>query len=79
MSFVDVYGSLLTPFVLKYKEAKNEKGRSAVLKNAADAVSESKDLMEEEAGQIPKDLKAVRELFSLSFVFLLILYMSGRQ
>jgi hypothetical protein len=64
MSFSKVYASLLLPFVEKYKEAKNEKGRTAVVKNAADAVLKSKNLLEEEGANLPKDLLGVR-IFSL--------------
>lgn len=68
MSFIKVYSDVLTPFVVKYKEAKNEKGRAAILKNAADAVLESKNLLEDNGGALPKDLKGVRFiLFSVNF------------
>lgn len=60
MTFSKAYGTLLHPFVEKYQLAKNEKGRNEVVKNAADAVTESKNLLEDEGDDLPKDLKTVR-------------------
>jgi hypothetical protein len=60
MSFSEVYGDILLPFVEKYKEAKNEKNRAQVVKNAADAVSSSSQLLENQGVDLPKDLKSVR-------------------
>jgi hypothetical protein len=60
MSFSEVYGDILLPFVENYKEAKNEKNRAQVVKNAADAVSSSSQLLEDQGVNLPKDLKSVR-------------------
>jgi hypothetical protein len=64
MSFIKVYSSVLSPFVAKFKEEKNEKGRNTVVNNAADAVKKSKDLLEDADG-LPKDLQTVRICFFL--------------
>jgi hypothetical protein len=60
MAFSEDYGGILLPFVEKYKSAKNEKARKAILKTAADAVSKSRDLLEDDATELPKDLPTVR-------------------
>jgi hypothetical protein len=60
MTFTDDYAGILLPFVEKYKTAKNEKARKAVLKNAAEAVSKSRDLREDNVTELPKDLPMVR-------------------
>lgn len=64
MAFSKHYANVLLPFVQKYEDAKNLSGRAEVLKNAAEAVSKSKEMMEDEGAlaDLPKDLKAVREL-----------------
>ena len=59
MAFTDLYSSILSPFVKSYKEATNEKKRALVLKNAADAVLESRHLLEDTGIDLPKDLKKV--------------------
>jgi len=59
MSFTATYRTVLFPFVHKYKEARNEQGRKGVVKNAVDAVKESKALLED-AEDLPKDLPTVR-------------------
>lgn len=59
MSFSKVYSDLLLPFVENYKLAKNEKNRGQVVKNAADAVSSSSQLLEDQGVNLPKDLKSV--------------------
>lgn len=59
MSFTEVYASILSPFVKKYEEAKNDKGRKAVVSNAVDAVLKSRNLFEDEGDSLPKDLPAV--------------------
>lgn len=70
MSFSNVYGSLLSPFIQKYKDAKNEKGRRAVVANAADATRKSRDLLEDKGVDLPKDLQRVCLLsFSFSIYF----------
>lgn len=67
MTFSDDYASILLPFVEEYKAAKNDKGRKAVLKNAADAVSKSRNLREDNVTELPKDLPTVCD-----FIFLII-------
>lgn len=59
MTFSKVYGALLLPFVGNYRKAKNEKGRNQVLKNAADAVTKSGNLLEDGV-DLPKDVISVR-------------------
>jgi hypothetical protein len=68
MSFAEQYGKVLSPFLKKYKEAENEKRRKGVLKDAADAVVESRGLLEDKGESLPKDLKTVRFFFFL-FMF----------
>lgn len=64
MTFSEDYGGILLPFVEKYKAAKNEKARKAVLKTAADAVLKSRDLLEDDVTELPKDLPTVRAYFN---------------
>jgi len=59
MTFTEDYGDVLLPFVEEYKNSKNEKARKAVVQNAADAVSNSRNLCEEGGDDLPKDLKTV--------------------
>ena len=59
MTFSNVYGSLLLPFIQNYKEAKNEKGRKVVVGKAADAVRKSRNLLEDKGADLPKDLQMV--------------------
>jgi hypothetical protein len=59
MTFSDEYGDLLTPFVENYKAAKNDKERKVVVRNAADALAESKNLQEDQEVDLPKDLPTV--------------------
>ena len=59
MSFTQVYTNILLPFVESYKAAKNEKNRALVIKNAADVVSKSRHLLEDQGVNLPKDLKTV--------------------
>jgi transcriptional regulator of acetoin/glycerol metabolism len=70
-TFTDHYGHIVSPFVKKYQMAKNEKARKALIKSAADAVSLSRNLQEDEGVDLPKDLPTVC-LFIL-FVFILFL------
>lgn len=49
---------MLFPFIIKFKNAKNEKGRKTVIENAVDAVRKSKNLLELE-DDLPKDLPTV--------------------
>lgn len=58
-TFGQLYSDILTPFVKKYEEAKNDKGRKAVIKNAVDAVSKGRELLEDGAGDLPNDLPTV--------------------
>jgi hypothetical protein len=64
MAFTEDYADILLPFVEKYKTAKNEKARTALVKNAADAVSKSSNHREGETIKLPKDLPTV-------FIFLI--------
>ena len=66
MTLSKVYGNLLSPFVEKYMAVKNEKGRAAVVKNAADAVLENSNMMEDQGADLPKDLRKVCASLSLS-------------
>lgn len=66
MAFGDVYSSILSPFADTYKAAKNDKGRTQVVKDAADAVLKSRDLLEGQGGNLPKDLKTVGVFDSVS-------------
>jgi hypothetical protein len=65
MAISEVFGEVLFPFVESYKDAKNEKNRALVVKNAADAVLKSSHLLEEQGVGLPKDLKTVRLFHSL--------------
>ena len=70
MGFSEDFGDILSPFVEKYKVAKNEKGRKALVKTAADAVLKSKEQLEDKEVELPKDLPLVRRLFlSFSLMF----------
>lgn len=70
MTFSELYGKVLFPFIKKFEDAKNEKGRKTVVNKAADAVKKSKDLLEN-AEDLPKDLPTVR-IFSILRVLWLI-------
>jgi hypothetical protein len=59
MSLSKVYCNLLSPFVEKYKEAKNANEKTKIIKNAADAVSNNKDALEDQGVDLPKDLRRV--------------------
>jgi hypothetical protein len=63
MAFSDDYATILSPFVEKYKTAKNENARKSVLKNAADAVKKSRDLREDNVTELPKELETVCPYF----------------
>jgi hypothetical protein len=58
MSLSKVFHTLLAPFVEKYRTETNIKGKSNVVKDAADAVSKSRDMLEDGV-DLPKDLRAV--------------------
>jgi hypothetical protein len=66
-SFTDLHGNTLKPFVEKYKIAKNQKGRDEILKNAAKAVRQSVDAMEDGSVKLPKDLPLVSSLYLFLF------------
>ena len=66
MTLSKVYGNLLSHFVEKYMAVKNKKGRAAVVKNAADAVLENSNMMEDQGADLPKDLRKVCAFLSLS-------------
>jgi len=72
MTFAEDYSKVLSPFSKKFKEAENENQRKAVLKDAAKAVTESRDLLEDKGVALPKDLQAVL-FFSFFFVFRLLI------
>ena len=59
MTFSDNYADVLLPFVEKYKMSENEKARKVVVRNAADAVRESRNLREDDSVDLPKDLQTV--------------------
>jgi len=59
MAFTDDFKTVLAPFLKKYAVAKNETERKRVAKNAVEAVSKSKDLLEEKEVDLPKDLETV--------------------
>lgn len=69
MSFTNAYNEVLSPFLKKFKEEKNEKLKKGILKNTAEAVVKSKDTLEVQ-GDHPKDLEKVCFFVSL-FPFLL--------
>jgi hypothetical protein len=70
MTFTEAYRKVLSPFSKRYEEAENGKAGRAVLKEAADAVVKSRDLLEDK-GDLPKDLEKVR-----FFLFYFILFIS---
>ena len=61
MSLSKTFCNLLSPFVESYKEAKNQKERKPIIKNAADAVLDNRDMMEE-LGELPSDLPTLSSL-----------------
>ena len=78
MTFSEEYATVLSPFLEQYKKANNEKERKAVLRSAADAVTETSNLREEKAAELPKDLEKVCPFIIIS-LFLLILMKTGHQ
>jgi hypothetical protein len=66
MSFTQAYGNILSPFLKIFQEAENKKLRKSVLKNAAEAVVKSRDVLEDK-GDLPQDLETV--LFILCCFF----------
>ena len=69
MTFTEDYGKVLSPFLKKYQVEENEKRRRAVLKNAAEAVVKSRDLLEEKTDDLPKDIQTVPLSFFSFFLF----------
>ena len=69
MSFTEVYGSILLPFVEKYKTATNDKARKGVVDTAANTILNSKNLLEEQGSDLPQDIKAVCITFLIAFSF----------
>jgi hypothetical protein len=78
MTFSEEYATVISPFIDQYKTANNEKERKTVLRNAADAVTESANLREDKAAELPKDLLRVC-LFIIIGLFLLIYMNPGHQ
>ena len=68
MSFSELYGAVLSPFIKKFKLAKNEKEKKAIVKSASAAVSSKKELLEEGGDDLPEDLQAVCSSFH-SYLF----------
>jgi hypothetical protein len=58
MTFSKIYAAVLSQFINTYVDAKNEKARKAVVNQAAEAVRESKALLED-AENLPKGLQTV--------------------
>jgi hypothetical protein len=58
MTFSKSYAAVLSQFINTYVDAKNEKARKAVVNQAAEAVRESKALLED-AENLPKGLQTV--------------------
>ena len=58
MTFSKTYAAVLTQFIDKYLDAKNEKARKAVVNQAAEAIRESKALLED-VEDLPKGLQTV--------------------
>jgi hypothetical protein len=71
-SFTTIYSSILSPFSDSYKAAKNATTRATVIKNAVDAVVESRHLLEDTGIGLPKDLKQVCLLTLIIFFHWLI-------
>jgi hypothetical protein len=81
MSFSKIYAPVLSPFIEKYKMAKNEKERKAVKTMAVDAVLKSRDLLEDQGIDLPKDLDAVCLIafFHIPIIFMMLGYRSFYQ
>ena len=69
MTFTEDYGKVLSPFLKKYQVEENEKWRRAVLKNMAEAVVKSRDLLKEKTDDLPKDIQMVPLSFFSFFLF----------
>jgi hypothetical protein len=59
MTFSKIYGNIILPFIKQYKDAKNDKSRNVVIANAADAVKKSRETLEDNSVDLPKDLQHV--------------------
>ena len=59
MPFTDAYANVLHPFIDDYKRGQNIKEKRKAVNDAADAVSKSQNLLEDEGLDLPKDLKTV--------------------
>jgi len=59
MPFSEDYADVLAPFVDNYKNANNAKSKKVVLKNAEEALKESRNLREDAEDDLPKDLQTV--------------------
>jgi hypothetical protein len=68
MTFSDDYAVFLLPFIEKYKNAQNQKGRKEVLRNAAEAVMKNSNLREDKTVDLPKDLPTVCFYFIFSYL-----------
>ena len=75
MAFGDIYCNILLPFVESYKLAANQKNRAVVIKNAAEAVVNSRHLLKDTDINLPKDLNVVHPL---SFSICLQYYSQGQ-
>ena len=69
MPFSKEYGTILSPFVEKYKAEKTEKHKKSIVKNAVDAVLASKNGLEHDGKPLPKDLPTVRGCFIHSIFY----------
>ena len=69
MSFTDVYGNILLPFIEQYRTAKNEKARKRVVDIAANTILGSNNLLEEQGSDLPQNIKAVCLTFLVVFSF----------
>ena len=75
MAFRDIYCNILFPFIESYKLATNQKNRAVVIKNAAEAVVNSRHLLKDTGINLPKDLNVV---CLLSFSICLQYYSQGQ-
>ena len=75
MAFRDIYCNILLPFVKSYKLTANQKNRAVIIKNAAEAVVNSRHLLEDTGIDLPKDLHVVH---LLSFSICLQYYSQGQ-
>lgn len=64
IAFSKIYGDIIQPFVQKFNDATNQKGKKGVLKNAALAVKEHRNNLEDKGPHLPKELETVSVVFS---------------